>query len=513
MTSCTRKARRALSVALGAALTTLSIGSLSLATADETALQQALRLPAVDSTTPVQTVAYQPHYTVPTVDGQADASVKSGEKAMSVEEKFDAFDKYFQDLESSIDDVAETAKDKTIVKSGTSKSTMKVFGRVHVDTWGFDGGSGDEATLTRFNDDLEPQNRLGFRRLRFGVKGDIRDNMLYKIEGEFANGNSEFRDAYLGWTNLPIVQTLLLGNQKRPYGLDHLNSSRYNVFLERPFIIEAFNEDARRLGLAAYGITDDLRWNWRYGVYNQRNIQSIGNYVDDHLQLQIAGRLANTIWYDQCSNGRGYAHWAIAGTHADSTTNTVNGNEARFRTRPEARTSNRWLNTDRIDGADHYQLLAFEGVVNVGAIQFVGEYQTLWLDRDAGFNDTHFEGGYFYVSYFLTGEHMPWERKSGTLGRIVPFQNFWLVDCCDGRRDGGWGAWQIAARYSVADFNDEDILGGTGEAFTFGLNWYWNPNARMQFNYITGDVDNRLTDAGIESADYNIYGARFMVDF
>ena len=123
----------------------------------------------------------------------------------------------------------------------------------------------------RIRRSLNPQNRLGFRRLRFGVKGKVRDNMEYKIEMEFAGGNNvEFRDAYLGWNDLVILETLLLGNQKRPYGLDHLNSSRYNVFMERPFVIEANNQDARRLGLCSYGVSENERWNWRYGVFNQR---------------------------------------------------------------------------------------------------------------------------------------------------------------------------------------------------------------------------------------------------
>ena len=429
-----------------------------------------------------------------------------------MEKRFAEFEEKLAEMEESIGDVGDKAGNKSIVVSGSSKSTMKVSGRVHVDAWGFDGGAGDEAALTRFNDGLEPQNRLGFRRLRFGVKGKVRDNMVYKIEAEFANGNSEFRDAYLGWTKLPVLQDLLLGNQKRPYGLDHLNSSRHNVFLERPFVVEGFNEDARRLGLASYGVSEDQAWNWRYGVYNQRNVQSIGNAIDDHLQLEIAGRLANTIWYDEVSGGRGYAHWAISGTHADNTDRAI-ANEARFRTRAEGRSTNRWLNTGRIAGADHHELLGLEGVVNVGALQIVGEYQHLWLSRDPGFEDTEFNGGYVYASYFLTGEHMPWDRKSGTLGRVIPHQNFWLVDRCDGCREAGWGAWQIAARYSFADFSSQDILGGEGEAFTIGLNWLWNPNARMQFNYINGDISNRDAGAGVESADYDIYGARFMIDF
>ena len=63
----------------------------------------------------------------------------------------------------------------------------------------------------------------------------------------------------------------------------------------------------------------------------------------------------------------------------------------------------------------------------------------------------------------LTGEHMPWDRKSGTLARIKPFQNFWLVDRCNGGRSAGWGAWQLAARWSHADYTDEDIFGGVGD--------------------------------------------------
>ena len=110
---------------------------------------------------------------------------------------------------------------------------------------------------------------------------------------------------------------------------------------------------------------------------------------------------------------------------------------------------------------------------------------------------------------------MPWDRKSGTLGRVIPHQNFWIVDRCDGCRDAGWGALQVAARLSYADFSDRDVLGGEGDSLTLGLNWLWNPNARMQFNYIAGRVDNRDAGEGdgIESANYHIFGARFMVDF
>ncbi|MEE2707728.1 MAG: porin [Planctomycetota bacterium] len=428
---------------------------------------------------------------------------------------------------------AEIKKVKTALQPGHSESKMRVVGRVHADYWGFPGDSPGvniiESTRdigggTAGNPLVTPQDRLGFRRVRFGVRGTLPANMEYRIEMEFAGGNnSEFRDAWLGWNDLPFLRKLLIGNQKRPYGLDHLNSSRYNVFMERPWVIESFNQDARRLGMCSYGVSEDQNWNWRYGVYNQRLVQDEGNYVSDHLQLQFAGRLANTIWYDECSGGRGYAHWAVSGTLAnpDGTGGGARAaNEARFRHRPEARSSRRWLDTGRIAGADTYGMLGLEAVLNVGPMSIVGEYQFMNVDRSAGFgNAVSLHGGYVYASYFLTGEHRPWSRKSGTLGRVIPFENAFWVRTCDGCTGGGWGAWEIAARYSYADFNDENIAGGIGQSVTIGVNWYLSPYARIQFNYIVGEILNRDANnnnalaPNIVSGNFDIIGLRAMVDF
>ncbi len=187
-------------------------------------------------------------------------------------------------------------------------------------------------------------------------------------------------------------------------------------------------------------------------------------------------------------------------------------NEARFRTRPEARTASRWLDTRTIDGADDYELLGVENVWNFGPLQIVAEYQNLWVQRRAD-SQVHLHGGYVYVAYFLTGEHMPWDRESGTLERIHPFENFFLVDtCCDGVQ-GGLGAWQLAYRWSYADFSDQDILGGVGNSHTLGLNWYWTPYSRMQFNVGYGTIDEHAPVAGQTAGDYTFIGARFMVDF
>lgn len=427
---------------------------------------------------------------------------------------------------------------KQAVQSGTSGTkSMKVSGRIHLDYWGIPDSSPGINLIETGNVNNTPQDRVGFRRLRFGVGGDVNPNLGYRIEMELAAGHrSEFRDAYISVKNVPWLQTVLIGNHKRPYGLDQLNSSRHNVFLERPFIIESFNQDARRLGISSNGTSEDLSWNWRYGAWLQRLIQDEGNYVSDHLQGEIAGRLANTYWYDEHSGGRNYGHWAVSATfaHPDGSSNTPGLgitealNEARFRDRPEARTTRRWLDTGIIAGANWYEMIGVEKVVNIGPVQIVGEYQNLFLQRDPGFRDLHLHGGYVYASCFLTGEHMPWNRKTGTLDRVKPHENFFLLDrCCgDTNRRGsgtGWGAWQAALRYSYADLNDsdgvagitnQDVFGGIGEAVSLGVNWLWNPYTRLQFNYITGTIRNRNTiPGGLVGGNYEILGARFMIDF
>lgn len=409
------------------------------------------------------------------------------------------------DLQRQIDEMSERF-DKT-PSIGSSRATMKVFGRIHIDSWSFLTADPAINVFETGDPDLDPQNNIQFRRARLGVSGDIQDSMQYKIELDFGKTDSlTFKDLYFGFDQVPGAQTILIGNQKRPYGLDHLNSSRYNVFIERPFVVEALNQDARRLGIVAYGTDDEQDWNWRYGLYNLTDWSKVGQYVGDTVQPELAGRIANTAYWE--NDGRSYAHWAVSGSAAFPDGNPRTGeasNEARFRTRPEARSLARWINTDRIDGASHYQLVGLEGVWNEGPLQLTGEYMNTWVGRDGG-SDLSFNGGYLYLSYFLTGEYMPWSRKSGTLGRPKPSNNL----------GSSSGAWQVGLRYSFADFTDDDILGGVGESLTFGLNWYWNPNASLQLNYIRGDISERSVDSGgstFTEGDYEIVGLRMRVDF
>ncbi len=414
----------------------------------------------------------------------------------------------------------EQAWQKMVAEKEAAKkfTTFKPGGRIHFDYWSFphtnDGIDYFEHPVTG----ADPDARLMFRRIRLFFKGDIGDSMLWKTQIDFNNpGIPEYKDVYIGFKNLPHNQQLLIGNQKRPLGMDHLNSSRFNVFLERPLVVEAFNEDARRIGIAMYGYTDDEVYHWRYGLYNLENTSTTGRYIGDPLQMSLNGRLSSSPWYDESCDGRNYFHWAISGMLArpdgaiDALDNHVN--QGRFRTRAETRSSSRWINTGRIAGAHWYEVFGLESMLNLGPLQVTTEYQNTWLQRDnhtAGTGpDVHFHGAYVFVAYTLTGEHVPYERTHGTIGRLEPFENFYLFNRCK----GGWGAWQVAFRYSYLDLTDADIRGGIEHDATFALNWYWTPHSKVQFNVIYGDIEQHVPVAGFTSGDFLNMGLRFAADF
>jgi len=216
------------------------------------------------------------------------------------EERFEELEDGLEEQEKSIDKFSSAIPG--LVHHSHKSPKLQFFGRIHLDYFAFP--KVDETVFPLEGEN--PQDRVEFRRIRIGVKGDLNDNIFYKYEGEFAGGvDPSYRDVFIGFKHVPILRTVIIGNHKRPYGLDHLNSSRHNIFIERPFIVEGLNEDARRLGISANGVSDDQQWNWRYGVYHQGITQNGPGWRGDEYQLELAGRLARTAWYDESSGGRG----------------------------------------------------------------------------------------------------------------------------------------------------------------------------------------------------------------
>jgi phosphate-selective porin OprO/OprP len=109
-----------------------------------------------------------------------------------------------------------------------------------------------------------------------------------------------------------------------------------------------------------------------------------------------------------------------------------------------------------------------------------------------------FDGWYAEASWILTGESKGWNQATGAFTAPKPAQPFTF----DGT---GWGAWEVAARYSDLDLNDNTgvvglaapyggVRGGEQRIFTLGLNWYPNSVVKFALDYQHIDLD-RLNSA------------------
>jgi phosphate-selective porin OprO/OprP len=94
-----------------------------------------------------------------------------------------------------------------------------------------------------------------------------------------------------------------------------------------------------------------------------------------------------------------------------------------------------------------------------------------------------FDGWYAEASWVLTGESRGYSAANAAFTNPKPRVNF-------SPSDGGWGAFELAGRYSTLDLNDNQgavggalpaggVRGGEQRIATVGLNWY--PNQALKF--------------------------------
>ncbi len=182
------------------------------------------------------------------------------------------------------------------------------------------------------------------------------------------------------------------------------------------------------------------------------------------------------------------------------------GGRERFSARPELRIDDTsFVDTGNIKRIDsfNYNALEFLGVYD--SFSFQAEYQRLEIDRyngphDLAFRDLSFDGYYVQLGYYLTGESPNYYSRFATLWRVQPHREFDL-------ETGGWGAFEVGARFSHIDLDDgvNDLMrggirGGTANNITLGLNWYPTALVRFSVNYVHSEIDN-LSNTGLSEGE------------
>lgn len=373
------------------------------------------------------------------------------------------------------------------LESADGAFKLKIGGRLHND-WGVVEPDDD---LQNFFDDEGSNSGQGtgakFRRARLAMSGTIWERTGYKVEFEFAGGGVQLTDTYLELLKLPVAGTLRVGHFKEPWSIDEQTSANNTVFVERA-LTRTFSP-VRNTGFMLKNTALEERVQWGIGAF-RGDSNNAGDGFSNEGIYNITGRVTGTPWYED--DGQRLLHLGISASHR-----FTDGEDFSFEQRPEVRLSNpNYVDTGDLR-ADGVALLGPELAVVVGPFTFQSEYAHAWVHGLEGGSDPDFWAVHAQAAWLLTGETRPYRPDEGAFDRVVPEHNFDL--------HGGYGAWEVALRYSRVDLDDAGIEGGTLNDGTVGLNWYLNPNVRTSFNYVLG----RLEDVGWT----NQFVARFQVDF
>ncbi len=381
------------------------------------------------------------------------------------------------------------------LKMETQDGSVKldIGGRMMYDfTW-----MGGNEVEDRLGVDLEDGAHL--RRGRLHAAGTLMKDLDFKIEWDWAGGTAGLKDTYLRFKNLPVVGNVTAGHFKEPFSLEELTSSRNTTFMERA--LPNVFAPGRNAGIMINNHLFDQRMTWAAGIFLPANDFGTAQEDGEHA---FTGRVTGLPWYED--NGRKLLH--VGGAY--SFRNSENG--VRYRQRPEAHLSPRFVDTAIGTGAllpgapatfdvESQNLLGAEAAVVYGPFHAQAEFMADAIDSQVG-DDPLYHGFYISGGYFLTGEHRPYSKSSGTFDRVKPLKNY--------RQDGGWGAWEVTGRYSYLDLNDGRFNGGRLQNVGLGLNWYLNPNVRVMWNYIHSVLDH---PAASDHDDADILLMRLQFDF
>jgi len=382
----------------------------------------------------------------------------------------------------------------------------------------FDGGAySDFRADSKVVGPQELSNGVNARRARIGVTGVAAGNFGFALVYDTGNSSDQ---TVKGIETAQIIYSGLrgaafeLGYSNTFFTLDQSTSSNDTLFLERATpsnIATNFNTgDARtNAGVRLFG---DRYWvggyltgpasgdshtltGERYGAFERVAVQALSG-KDYTLHL-----------------GVGYDQLIRAPNAGNGTPNTLSLSD-----QPELRIDpTTLLNTGVIGTAAHPvtsgYVLDVETAATFRNLFWQGEYYHYGVDR-LGLPSADFEGGYGEVSWTLTGEHHTYNPQAASYFRIAPNKPF-------SPAEGGWGAWELAARVSYVNLSANylpglalstqpaAVDGGAQRAYTVGLNWYPNDMIRFLFDY-SHVVYDKANGAAVTGAPLGAQvGARF----
>ena len=421
------------------------------------------------------------------------------------------------------------------VSSTDGRFTMSLRARIQLDAALF-SQEDDIASITPQRDVQFKKLTSGaiVRRAYLGIEGRAFGDFWYEYRMDFGGTRLGLTDPIVNLARVsytvgdvanPIERHFRInaGLIKPIFTLDDATSSASLTFLERADVVNVatggYGGGTPRLGAelsfqqsGVFHAGDNLVVTGALTGQNPsgKNGALPGNST--HEGTQILGRIAYRLWSNGVSNiqigGSASRLLKVAENAASGGAHVLT-----LEDQPEIRVDgNRLVSTGAIP-AKGGALWGLEGAGNIRNFAISGEYYNFGIDRDTGCTgciaagDPAFSGWYVQASWILTGQTKVYQPNA-TNNNMGTFANPRIV--APFTLDGpGWGAWEVAGRYSDLDLNWRQgglgaactgllagcIRGGEQKIWTLGLNWYLSNNLRMLFDYAIIEV-NKLNGAG-----------------
>ena len=329
--------------------------------------------------------------------------------------------------------------------------------------------------------DLDEYNRGEIRGFRFGLVGTLnfKRPWVYTFAGAtnaFDKGfEIEQQDSFAFFDyrlDIPLFDkiNLSVGKQKEPISMERIMSMAQIPMQERTSVSDALMP-SRNVGLVLSGTALDERMTWAGGLFNDW-LDSGSSFSDS--ASQVIGRVTWLPFITEDESN--LLHLGIGMRY----TNAEEG--LRYRTEPEFNKAPDYVDTS-VDGtpfaANSAMLYNLEASWRKGPYWLAAEYVSNDVDAPA-LGDPDFDGYHVTASWIVTGEMRQYRKKNGIFGPVPVAKSV---------NQGGWGAWEVALRYSDLDLTDGLIDGGEMDILSLGFHWWLTPtfNFSMNYRYITLD--------------------------
>ncbi|HTI87871.1 MAG TPA: porin [Alphaproteobacteria bacterium] len=386
--------------------------------------------------------------------------------------------------------------------SADGQNSVQLTGRLHFDV-------GNYLSVSRAGAANSLQDGVNARRARIGVLGKVMGDWNYALVADFggstdATPSSIIENAFISYNGFRPVG-IDFGYMDVPWTLDEATSSNDIMFMERSSaqaIATQFGAGDARSALGVHS-NDDRYW---AGFYVTGPAAGASHSGSNMSQMAEAARGTYQVWQD----GSDSIHLGLNGLYLSNPRNGA-AHQVALSDRPELRIdSTTFLNTGAIN-ADSGWVGGLEAAAQFGNFFTQGEYYHYNIDQfgttpTSAAPSLDFDGGYIQASYSFGGRRK-YNPGAGAYSGVIP----------DHPMDSsftGWGAFELAARYSIVDLNDQvtkgvsqtttgGVFGGKQQTYAVGLNWYPNSNVRFMLDYIHADVD-KLGTNGVTAAGAHI---------